>query len=133
MPLFSAPFFRVVVVGDSMRPALEPGDRLLVHRRARVAPGDVVAVADPRQPGRVLVKRVAAVTPEGVHVRGDNAAATTDSRVFGAVSPAAVQGRAVYRYAPVSRRGGLLRRGGGTLGDDVGRRRRAGDGRGVPG
>ena len=79
------PLGRVVVEGGSMRPVLEPGDRLLLVRRRRYPPGAVVAVADPRD-GRLLVKRVAAVTPEGrLVVAGDEPEASTDSRTFGPV------------------------------------------------
>ena len=104
------PLGRVEVVGDSMLPALAPGDRLLVVRWApagRAGVGEIVAVADPRTPGRTLVKRVAARRPEGVIVLGDNAAASTDSRALGPVAEAAIRGRAVYRYFPESRRGRL--------------------------
>ncbi len=96
---------RVEVVGDSMRPTLEPGDRLVVSRVRRALPGDLVAVADPRQPRRIVVKRLADVTALGLTVLGDNAAASTDSRVFGPVSPGGLRGRVVYRYHPVHRRG----------------------------
>ncbi len=57
----------VLVADESMRPALRPGDRLLVDRTAyREGPprlGDIVVLADPAQPGRWLIKRVAAVGP----------------------------------------------------------------------
>ena len=96
---------RVEVSGDSMRPALQPGDRLLVVRGGPVRTGHVVAVADPRRPARTVVKRVAGRGPQGVMVVGDNPAASTDSRTFGPVAPADVRGRAVYRYFPDSRRG----------------------------
>jgi len=96
---------RVEVVGDSMRPTLEPGDRLVVSRLRRARTGDLVAVADPRQPERTVVKRLVAVAPSGLTVLGDNPAASTDSRVFGPVPPDAVRGRVVYRYHPVERRG----------------------------
>ena len=98
------PLGRVEVVGDSMLPALAPGDRLLVLA-GRAEVGDIVAVTDPRTPARTLVKRVAARGPEGVIVLGDNAAASTDSRALGPVAEAAIRGRAVYRYYPESRRG----------------------------
>ncbi|MBV9285574.1 MAG: nickel-type superoxide dismutase maturation protease [Acidimicrobiia bacterium] len=104
------PLRRVAVNGDSMRPALEPGDRLLVVRfpRLRPSPGDVVAVVDPREPNRVLVKRVTDVDADGrVTVVGDNPAASTDSRTFGAVDAGLVVGRAFYRYWPQARRGRL--------------------------
>jgi nickel-type superoxide dismutase maturation protease len=100
---------RVEVVGDSMRPALEPGDRLLVIRTARVRPGDVVAVVDPRQPDRLVIKRVATASPSGLTVLGDNPVASTDSRAFGPVDRKALRGRAVYRYFPAERRARLGR------------------------
>ena len=119
-----------------MLPTLQPGDRLLVRRGGRLAPGDVVAVADPRQPDRVLVKRVASVSGEAIEVRGDNHEASTDSRLLGPVPQAGVWGRVVYRYAPADRRGRLDRLAGpvgGSLEGDVVRRRRAGDGGRLPG
>ncbi|MHB1929401.1 MAG: nickel-type superoxide dismutase maturation protease, partial [Acidimicrobiales bacterium] len=102
---------RVQVEGPSMRPALQPGDRLLVVRRRGRPPaaGDVVALRDPTDRRRLLVKRVAAVASSGVTVLGDNTGASTDSRSFGAVPPGSLLGRAVYRYAPASRVGRLRR------------------------
>ncbi len=105
------PVGRVAVTGGSMRPALEPGDRLLVVRRRRYRPGDVVALADPRD-GRLLVKRVASVTADGLlDVRGDDPGASTDSRTFGLVPPGRVRGLAVHRYAPPARAGRMPRPG----------------------
>ena len=98
---------RVVVEGDSMQPTLAPGDRLLVVRGRRPPVGALVAVRDPREPGRVLVKRVAAWRDDGVWVLGDDPAASTDSRHFGPVPPDALVGRVVRRYAPADRRGRL--------------------------
>lgn len=102
--------FRVEVVGDSMAPALAAGDRLVVVRVPGVsqrlpAPGTVVAVRDPRESSRILVKRVASVDREAgtLEVRGDAADASTDSRTFGPLTRADLVGRAVYRYAPPGR------------------------------
>jgi nickel-type superoxide dismutase maturation protease len=105
---------RVEVVGTSMLPSFEPGDRLLVARlprRRRLSAGDVVVVVDPRLPSRRLVKRVTSVASVGYRVEGDNAAASTDSREFGPVPRAAVLGRPIYRYAPPDRVTRLRRRG----------------------
>jgi type IV secretory pathway protease TraF len=66
-----------------------------------------VAVVDPRVPGRLMVKRVAGFDGNGVLVRGDNDAASTDSRHFGPVDRTAIRGRVVYRYHPDDRRGRL--------------------------
>ena len=99
-----------------MVPTLLPGDRVLVLRglrrlRPAVRRGDLVALPDPRRPDRIMVKRVAAVDGPRITVRGDNEAASTDSRHFGPVEAAAIVGRVVYRYAPEDRRGRLGRDG----------------------
>lgn len=102
---------RVTVDGDSMRPALAPGDRLLVVRLPpgrTLVPGAIVAAADPRTRRRLLVKRVAAVEEDGrVALHGDNAGASTDSRSFGPLARRDVWGIARYRYAPPERAGWL--------------------------
>jgi nickel-type superoxide dismutase maturation protease len=102
-----APLFRVRVAGDSMLPAVRDGDRVLVRRTRQVRPGDIVVAVDPRDGSRPLVKRVAAVSADGVTLLGDNPAASTDSRAFGPLAPHMVKGRAVYRYAPSDRAGKL--------------------------
>ncbi|WP_145724204.1 nickel-type superoxide dismutase maturation protease [Nocardioides sp. J9] len=73
-----------VVRGDSMRPTLAPGDRLLVAWGARVRPGRVVVArfAD----GTVVVKRAVERRDGGWWLRGDNPAAGVDSRHRGAVA-----------------------------------------------
>jgi nickel-type superoxide dismutase maturation protease len=110
---------RVKVEGGSMAPALLPGDCLLVvkpdhpkfplfpAREPGLKPGEVVAVRDPRHPGRILVKRVARVDRDAdmLEVLGDASHASTDSRTFGPVPMSSVLGRAVYRYAPPGRTG----------------------------
>jgi nickel-type superoxide dismutase maturation protease len=90
-----------------MEPTLEPGDRLVVITSARLRSGQVVAVADPRGSGRLLVKRVESVRDGEVELLGDNPAASTDSRHFGAVRNDQVVGTALYRYFPPKRAGWL--------------------------
>ncbi len=96
-------FTRYEVTGESMRPALRPGDWLIVDRAAyRVHPprnGDIVIARDPRD-GRAIVKRVASGSDEGLELLGDNRARSTDSRTFGLVARAAVLGRVMFRYWP---------------------------------
>jgi signal peptidase I len=108
---------RVEVAGDSMAPALVPGDRLLAIRTQEYAVGDIVVVPDPRDAARVLVKRIAALPggrvrsagvtlqagPAEVIVLGDNPRRSTDSRVLGPIRMEDLAGRCVYRYAPADR------------------------------
>ena len=93
-----------------MAPTLLPGDWLLVdpeaYRSRRPEPGDLVLVPDPRLPERLLVKRVDARDGEGrLQVRGDDPSVSTDSRDFGPVDPAWVEGRPWFRYWPPPRMG----------------------------
>ncbi|HUX04255.1 MAG TPA: S26 family signal peptidase [Acidimicrobiales bacterium] len=77
---------RVVVEGPSMIPTYTPGERLTALRRwRRVRVGDVVVVRDPRDATRWLLKRCVARARGSLELRGDNAAASTDSRDFGPV------------------------------------------------
>ncbi|HET8777612.1 MAG TPA: S26 family signal peptidase [Candidatus Limnocylindria bacterium] len=94
----------VEVRGRSMAPTLLSGDRLLV---ARLGPrvGDVVLAADPRDAGRELVKRVVSIDAFGVTLRGDNPAASTDARTFGAIPTDRVRWRVLLRYWPLERAG----------------------------
>lgn len=111
-----------VVAGSSMLPTLADGDRVVVVRLSyRVRPPAVGEIALVRGPGdEPIVKRVArAASPadrrgprrpfedeapfeEGWIVLGDNAAASTDSRVFGPVPRSRFLGRVVFRYWPPS-------------------------------
>lgn len=103
----------VEVHGGSMAPALLPGDRLLVESRSYLSrqprQGEVVLAADPREPERELIKRVAAVDVNAgtVELRGDAPGSSTDSRAFGAMPLSAIRWRAVIRYWPPQRAGRL--------------------------
>jgi nickel-type superoxide dismutase maturation protease len=92
-----------------MYPTLMPGDRLLVVCTRRVRRGDLVAVSDPRERGRTIVKRVDLVEGDAVTVLGDNIGASTDSRAFGPVDRRDLRGRVIYRYWPEARRGRIAR------------------------
>ena len=102
-----SPYLRVAVAGDSMRPTLADGDWLLCRRasaRRGVHEGDVVVLERPDRPGLLVVKRVVRREPVGWWVEGDNAAASDDSRVFGAVPDRYVVARVTARYWPRPRR-----------------------------
>ena len=95
---------RFRVTGPSMRPVLEPGAHVLVDPRAyRTDPpvvGDVVVARHPFKKDVRVVKRVAAVLPDGrVALRGDNRAESTDSTTFGTVAPDRLLGRVTSRLA----------------------------------
>jgi nickel-type superoxide dismutase maturation protease len=102
----------VDVAGQSMQPALEPGDWLLVDPDAYAIdsprPGELVLAPDPRDPDRLLIKRVGGVGPDGaLELLGDSPDQSTDSRVFGTVQTAVVRGRPWFRYWPPRRIGRL--------------------------
>ncbi len=99
------PLARFRVADDSMRPALAPGDYVLVnrwaYRRRAPAVGDVVVLHDPEVPDRFLVKRVSTLADhERFFVVGDNTETSRDSRHFGPVSRAAIMGRIWLRAKP---------------------------------
>ncbi|MBW8486242.1 S24 family peptidase [Actinomadura parmotrematis] len=103
---------RVEVAGPSMRPVLEPGDRLLVLVGGRVRAGDVVVARHPHDAALLVVKRAAHRDGDGWWLESDNqrAPGRQDSWDFGAVPDAAVRGRVVARYGPLRRAGRVRRR-----------------------
>lgn len=85
-----------------MAPSLAAGERVLVNRASywlrSPRPGDVVVVRDPREPSRLLVKRIERVEDGRYVLYGDNASASTDSRDFGAVERGLIVGKVWGRY-----------------------------------
>ena len=75
-----------------MLPTYLPGEVLTgTHPWRRVRPGDVVVVADPREPQRMLLKRCLARDDASLVLGGDNPASSTDSREFGPVPAKSVR------------------------------------------
>jgi nickel-type superoxide dismutase maturation protease len=97
----------VAVRGPSMLPTLAPGDRLLTVPvlLARPAPGRVVVVEDPTEPGHLVVKRVEEADAATLVVLGDHPDASTDSRAWGPLPHGAVRRVAVARWPRLSRTG----------------------------
>ncbi len=97
------PLARYRVEGESMAPTLSPGERVLVnrasYRRSKPRPGDLIVLRDPREPGRLLLKRIDQPTGDGAWlVAGDNELASTDSRQFGPVVEDLIVGKVLLRY-----------------------------------
>jgi phage repressor protein C with HTH and peptisase S24 domain len=92
----------VLVAGESMRPALRPGDRLLVVSGVRVSAGDVVVSRLPDS-DVLAVKRAAFRQDGGWWLESDNQSAPgrRDSWDFGAVRDEAIVGRVLMRYWPL--------------------------------
>ena len=86
-----------------MLPLLQPGDEVLVdpraYRRDDPCQGDIVILRHPQHADLRIVKRITAVFPDQTcTIAGDNAAASTDSRVFGAVPISQIEGRVTSRF-----------------------------------
>ncbi|MEM9009077.1 MAG: nickel-type superoxide dismutase maturation protease [Cyanobacteria bacterium P01_F01_bin.86] len=94
---------RFRVTGDSMLPLLSPGCEVLIdpvtYTQAPPEPGDVVVAHHPQQLGLRIIKRVEFVEPDGrCYLKGDNPSASSDSRQFGLVSPAQLQGKVLCLF-----------------------------------
>ena len=86
-----------------MTPTLAPGERVVVNRLSyrfsQPKPGDLVVVRDPRQPERLLLKRIERrADGDGWLVLGDRPEASTDSRQFGPVKREFIIGKVWFRY-----------------------------------
>lgn len=93
------PLLRVAVAERSMEPALRPGDWLLVLRTRRVRPGQLVVAFHPSRPTLRIVKRAARREPGGWWLLSDSPNGTAvDSRSFGPVPSALIEGRVLLRY-----------------------------------
>lgn len=108
---------RFEVSGESMSPALNPGDYLVCESFSStlglIRKGNLVVIESPAQPGLQVIKRVAGVdgdvinsdvssrltVPRGhLFLLGDNATRSTDSRSYGPVPADSVVAVARIRY-----------------------------------
>ena len=87
-----------LVQGDSMSPALNDGDTVLVRPRVDINVGDIVLADHPYRSSVTMLKRVARIEADGrVTLVGDNEVESTDSRTFGPVSIKSIIGRVECR------------------------------------
>jgi signal peptidase I len=114
----------VAVVEASMRPAIEPGDWLLVDPTVGRWPrrGSVVVIREPDS-GALAIKRIAAgpgdtvpfgegflhLAPDEAWLLGDDLESSIDSRRYGPVPLELLVARAWFRYWPLRRFGPLRR------------------------
>lgn len=88
------PISRFTVHGNSMSPALRPGQDILsfnwayLGRKPKV--GDIVIVKSG------IVKRVQRIEGDKIYLIGDNMEESTDSRHFGLIDRKQIIGRVVY-------------------------------------
>ena len=88
----------VRVSGNSMRPALENNDIVLVRRAGKIAVGDIVLAAHPFKTSVTILKRVTAIDEAGrIELHGDDPTESSDSRSFGAIPRKHIQGKVVSR------------------------------------
>ena len=113
------PLWRLAVAERSMEPALHPGDWLVFYRTIipgrslHVRPGQVVVARHPGRPDMLIVKRAARLEHGGWWLESDNPiAGAVDSRSFGAVPLALIEGRMLVRYRRGPRSGSGPSRGG---------------------
>jgi nickel-type superoxide dismutase maturation protease len=87
------PIFRVKVIGSSMLPSLENGEiHLAVRGHIFARRGAIAVFAHPQRPALTQIKRLVRKSNGTWWVEGDNAQASTDSREFGGIDPALIQG-----------------------------------------
>ena len=117
--------WRVLVEEESMRPALEPSDWLLVDPTVRDWPrrGTIVVVRE-QDSDLLVIKRVAGgpgdvirthdgpirLSPTQAWLLGDDRALSHDSRAYGPVELDRLLARAWFRYGPAGRIGRLTPR-----------------------
>lgn len=91
-----------------MEPTLRDGDWLLVDPDGAPRVGELVVARDPREPQRLIVKRVVEVQPGQLLVAGDHPAHAGKAAEIGALEASLVVGRPWLRYWPPRRFGRVV-------------------------
>jgi len=94
---------RLKVIGHSMEPTLQQGDKVwALHFARKFRKGDVVVLRMPSVNNTLAIKRVANLLGNARYeVRGDNPNDSLDSSSFGAVSEENIVGKVYLRYWPL--------------------------------
>lgn len=85
-----------------MEPDFKSGEKVLVNRFAYLfsdpLPGEVVAFEDPRERGKILLKRIDKQRNSKYFMIGINEKSSRDSRRFGMVGKNKILGKVLLRY-----------------------------------
>ena len=88
-----------------MQPGLPAGALVIaraVDAATKLKTGDIVVARRPDRPRLEIVKRIHSIDSAGtIFLIGDNSAASTDSREFGAVTREQIVARVRWRYWPL--------------------------------
>lgn len=91
------PLFKFKVEGDSMTPAFNVGDIILVNRFSyflnKPKIGDVVVL----KREKFIIKRIAEVEKNKIFVMGDNKKESKDSRSFGWINKKEIVGKVIFK------------------------------------
>src|SRR3989338_9184128 len=91
------PFSRFTVSGNSMFPALKPGQEVLVFNWWRLLGLRVGDIAVIKKNGKELVKRIGQISSDrSIFVIGDNQKFSTDSRTFGLIKESEILGKVIW-------------------------------------
>lgn len=88
---------RMEVEGNSMAPALYPGDCVLIQKSFNFQTGDIVVFNHPLK-NKKIIKRITKMKENQVFVQGDNTAESTDSRSFGWIGQEKILGKVWKKY-----------------------------------
>lgn len=94
---------RLRVAGNSMLPFLLPGEEILIdpnaYNKSKPEIDDVIALVHPIEHNLTIVKRIKDISEDSRYfLTGDNLAASTDSRHWGAVSQEQIIGKVTNRF-----------------------------------
>ena len=97
---------RYVVIGDSMEPMLQEGDKIfantLIYKIRKPRVNEIILFIHPHYRKKILVKRITRQENDMVWVESDNNThAHQDSKTFGWIAKKSILGRASFRYWPI--------------------------------